>query len=102
MADHPKTRFMLSPKVKQLAADRRLRVPANAGGGKDDAQEVVFFAQAEGPDGFTWMTNDPFLTRAVFGPLEVNFNWYAGWAGHDRVVILTVPKAKETGAPVVR
>ena len=64
--------------------------------------EHAFFAQAEGPDGFTWMTNDSFLTKAVFGTLEVNFNWYSGWAGRDRVVILTMPKAKETGAPVVR
>jgi hypothetical protein len=101
VAEHPETRFMLSPRVKQAATDRRLRLPPNGDGGKDDAQEVVFFAKAEGPDGFTWMTNDPFLTRAVFGPLEVNFNWYSGWGGQDRVVILTLAKAKETGAPVV-
>jgi hypothetical protein len=102
VTEHPQTRFMLSPKVKQMATDRHLPLPPNAAGGKDDAEQVVFFAEAEGPDGFTWMTNDSFLTKAWFGPLEVNFNWYSGWAGPDRVVILTVARAKETGAPVVR
>ena len=34
-------------------------------------------------------------TRAIFGPREVNFNWYSTWdSGRDRVVVMTSKKAK--------
>jgi hypothetical protein len=33
----------------------------------------------------------------MFGPKEVNIIWYAGWQGHDRVVVMTRQKARGTG-----
>jgi dolichyl-phosphate-mannose-protein mannosyltransferase len=94
--DHPRTRFRVSPKVTSLAAERGLALSANAVQG--DADQVVFFARAEGERPTRWIVNDPWLTRAVFGPREVNFNYYSTWEGPDRVVVMTLEKARAAGA----
>ena len=93
--NHPRTRFRVSPKVTSLAAERRQTLSANAVQG--DADQVVFFARAEGERPTRWTVNDPWLTRAVFGPREVNFNYYSTWEGPDRVVVMTIEKARAAG-----
>ncbi len=98
---HPRTRFRLSPKVLSLAGEQSLKIPKNVTQGPE-AQEVVLFAEAEGPDSWNWRTNDPWLTRAVFGPLEMNFDWYSGWMGKDRVVVMTKAKALSTGVTLAK
>jgi len=98
--DHPTIRFRVSPKVAALAAQRGLALPANAT--QANAEEVVFFAKEEGPASGSWLANDPWLTRAVFGPWEVNFNYYPPWQGYDRVVVMTMEKARHTGAPLAQ
>jgi hypothetical protein len=98
--DHPGTRFRISPKVASLAAERGLALPPNSL--QADAEEVVFFAKVEGPPPGRWLANDPWLTRAVFGPWDVNFNYYPPWQGPDRVVVMTVDKARNTGAPLAQ
>jgi len=100
---HPRTRFLLSNKVRALAAAQQLRLPpnvaSNVGATKDRSfDQVVFFPQAEGPDPWHMKTNDPWMTKAVFGPREINFGWYATWTGRDRVVVMTAAKAKAIGA----
>jgi 4-amino-4-deoxy-L-arabinose transferase-like glycosyltransferase len=93
--DHADTRFRVSSQVRALARAQGLDMPANVSDGSD-ATQVVFFGKAEGPNPWKWATNDPFLTKAVFGPREVAFNWYSSWAGNDRVVIMDRIKAKAT------
>ena len=44
-----------------------------------------------------WPANDPFLTERVFGPLEVDFDIYPTWAGDDRVVVMSIEKARAIG-----
>jgi hypothetical protein len=87
--------------VRALAGQRGLTLPGNVVEG-GDADEVVFFARADGPPPRQWKTNDPWLTRAVFGPREVNFNWYSTWVGRDRVVVMTRAKAASTGVSLAR
>ena len=99
--EHAGTRFRVSPKVRENAAQQNLALPANVTDGAD-AQEIVFFARDEGPGEADWKPNDPWLTRAVFGPREVNFNWYSSWMGYDRVVAMTMAKAKQTELPLAR
>jgi hypothetical protein len=99
VAERSDTRFRVSDKVRALAELRGTPLPVNAHGGPD-AQAVVFFARAEGPDPTRWTVNDPWLTEAVFGPREVNFNWYSNWEGHDRVVVMTIDKARDAGVPL--
>jgi hypothetical protein len=97
--DHPGTRFRVSPKVTALAAARGLALPANAT--QAEADEVVFFVKEEGPPPARWAVNDPWLTRAAFGPWEVNINYYV-WAGYDRIVVMTLDKARAAGTPLAR
>ena len=33
----------------------------------------------------------------MFGPREVNFNYYSTWRGSDRVVVMTIEKARAAG-----
>ena len=98
--DHPRTRFRVSPKVTALAAQRGMTLPANAT--QAEADEVVFFARAEGVPRDRWIINDPWLTRAVFGPREVNFNYYSNWEGYDRIVVMTLEKARAASIPLAR
>jgi hypothetical protein len=93
VGQHPGTRFKLSPQVMAAAQRQKLEIPPNARA-ESGAEQVVFFARAEGPDPRGWKTNDPWLTKAVFGPREMNFNWYASWDGHDRVLVMTTEKAR--------
>ena len=99
--NHPGTRFRVSPRVASLAAERGVSLPPNANA-QGNADEVVFFAKTEGAPHPLWTGNDPWLTRAVFGPREINFNYYSTWEGYDRVVVMTLAKARAAGAPLAR
>jgi 4-amino-4-deoxy-L-arabinose transferase-like glycosyltransferase len=98
--NHPHTRFRISPRIIAFAASRGLTLPANIV--PANADEVVFFALSEGAPAVNWLVNDPWLTKAVFGPREVNFNYYSTWQGSDRVVVMTREKARASGAPVAQ
>jgi 4-amino-4-deoxy-L-arabinose transferase-like glycosyltransferase len=101
VAKRPATKFKLSAQVTALAKVQKLPLPPNVRvPGPPD--QVVFFPRSEGGDVFHWKTNDPWLTKATFGPQDVDYNWYSTWAGPDRVVIMTAEKAKATGVPFVK
>ncbi|HEY2900621.1 MAG TPA: glycosyltransferase family 39 protein [Polyangia bacterium] len=101
VADHPETRYRLSDRVRSMAAQQGVTLPANATD-RADEQAVVFFARADGPGPRHWKTNDRWLTKAVFGPREINFNWYASWENRDRVLVMTVEKARATGVALAQ
>ncbi len=102
IAKHPKITFRISDQVGRLALEQRLRLPANITTTATAPGAVVFFAKAEGPDPYLIHTNDPWLTMATFGPRELNFNWYSGWWGHDRILVMTLEKAKESGVALAK
>jgi hypothetical protein len=96
---HANSQFRISDQVLALIQVQQLDLPPNVVRGSN-AEHVVFFGAAEGPDGWHWKVNDPNLTEAVFGPKDVNFNWYSSWSGRDRVVIMAIDRAKATGVPL--
>ncbi len=96
VAAHQGTRFRVSQRVRALARQQGVALPANVSAAAN-AQAVVFFARSEGPSPARWTVNDPWLTEAVFGPREVNFHWYSTWEGHDRIVVMTTEKARAAG-----
>jgi len=97
-AKHGDQRFRISAQVRRLAQEAKLKLPPNVTAApKVDA--VVFFGKDEGPGPWNWRSNDPFQALAVFGPLEMNFDWYTSWMGHDRVVVMTLAKARATKVP---
>ena len=79
MAAEPALRFRLSREVQDIASRAHLVVPPNAKGHRFD--HVVFFVPGEGPSMFDWPGNDPFAFRRIFGPREVNIEWYPTWWG---------------------
>jgi len=99
--DHAGTQFRISNKLRESALSQHRILPTNVVSAPAGT-EVVFFGIAEGPGSWYFQTNDPWLTKAVFGPREVNFDWYAGWMGHDRVVVMTVDRARATGVALAR
>jgi hypothetical protein len=101
VARRPKESFRVSPRVREIASRLNLPLPANVVAG-DAGGHLVFFPRSEGPGPWEWASNDPWLTEAVFGPKEINFNWYSSWAGHDRVVVMTLEKARGTGVRLAK
>jgi hypothetical protein len=98
MASAPGTRFRLSPRIIALATEHHYPIPDNASSRRAD--HVAFFARSEGPDLWAWPANDPFAIEQVFGPREVNVDWYPSWVGADRVLIMSSAKAREIRVPL--
>jgi hypothetical protein len=98
---HASASFRVSDKIRAIALTEHWELPANVAHDREGTH-VVFFGDSEGPGPWNWNVNDPWLTEAVFGPREVNLNWYSSWAGHDHIVVMTLEKAKATGAPLAQ
>ncbi len=101
VAAHPKEQFRVSKNVMRLVKDQHLAVPANvveAPGG----QACVMFGRKDMGDPGLYKENSPWLTDAVFGPLDVNFNWYAVWGGNDRVVVMPLATARAGAVPMAQ
>jgi hypothetical protein len=101
VARHPKEQFRISPQVRKIARQEHLVLPPNAVNAPL-GQAVVMFGRAEMGDPGLYKENDPWLTDAIFGPREVNFNWYAVWGGRDRVVVMPIAKARAGAVPMAR
>jgi len=99
---HADTKFRVSRKVRQSAQAQHLTLPKNVVGDHAPFNQVLFWAIADGPGSWNFQTNDQWLTKAIFGPLELSFNWYAGWMGQDRLVVMTLEKARNTGVALAR
>ncbi len=89
---HPLRLFLISP---QLAAALRsqglwskpnFRLASNAVG---RYHEYVSFYTETVPPHESWPTNRPGTFKAVFGPRDVNMDYYTGWPGGERVISLT-------------
>lgn len=52
-----------------------------------EVDDVIFYA-SEAYGHIVGLRPRHDLTRAVFGPLEVNFNYYPSWLGEDRIVVM--------------
>ena len=99
VANHPRERFRISPQVRALLNEQHVALSANVTTDRS-ADAIVFFGHAEAGNPYASKTNNPWLTRAVFGPKEVNFNWYSTWAGKDHVVVMSQKQARASQVPV--
>jgi Dolichyl-phosphate-mannose-protein mannosyltransferase len=102
VANHPREVFRISARVRALAAAQHLTLPTNVSQGAAPADAAVFFIEAEGPGPYNAKTNDAWLTRASFGPREVNINWYSTWEGRDRIVVVNLDRSKPAAIPLKR
>lgn len=98
---HASTQFRVSGKVRASARQQKLALPSNVVEAPAGDQ-VIYWGQAEGPNPWHMRVNDPFLTKAVFGPREMDFNWYSTWEGADHLVVMDRQKASSTGVALAR
>ena len=77
-------------------------IPSNVGRGEIDTSDMVVFYASEGMDTpLDWPRNRPGLATNIFGPWEVNFDYYPTWAGDDRILVIPLAKAQELGIKVL-
>jgi 4-amino-4-deoxy-L-arabinose transferase-like glycosyltransferase len=91
---HSNTRFFLSPRVKRDVAvvapplENVIVDPA-------EAAVVVLYAREGMRRWQDWPANQRGLTRACFGPREVNFDIYPNWWGDDRIIAIGRRRAEQ-------
>jgi hypothetical protein len=107
---HPNDRFEVTANVAQEAELASTPLPPNADR-QPGARYLVFWlsdlrlgpwlqviADPAAAGGFqpTWTANQR-ATFRVFGPQEVDFNFYPDWAGDDRILIMPAQQAAQAG-----
>lgn len=102
---HPDKRFLLSPRLNTAVGGLPGGLPANVSANAFGKADYVALYPLEGLNNQTqpwWPCLDWNLIVTQFGPYEVDFNYYALWEGEERIIILTVPKAKSIGVALTR
>ena len=89
-ADRPDRSFGLSPRVWDAISKLPLPPGPNVHRLEEleaPVDEVAFF-RYEGLDSLSWPGNRRQPEIRVFGPLEVNLDYYPNWSGRDRIVVM--------------
>lgn len=63
----------------------------------DFAAYASYYSETVKPRELQWPTNQPGSFVAVFGPREVNLDYYTGWSGQDRIIVLSPAIARAQG-----
>ncbi len=104
---HPNWTFLISPKLqRELKAQQfwGANLVAQNDTKFDQPYQVYasYYSESVVPYEFEWQTNRLRSFVAVFGPREVNLDYYTGWAGDDRIVCLTPNKVRINILPNLR
>ena len=91
---HPRERFFASTRVTTALARLGGPPPGNLVPSPARATGILLYA-FEGMNHNAWPANTPGLAVRTFGPREVNFDYYPSWLGNDRILLMTVPQARE-------
>jgi len=94
--------FAISPRLEQELKKRgfwaKNLVATNAVGLSGAYDEYVsYYSETVTPRESTWPTNRPNSFDAVFGPREVNLNYYTGWRGDDRIIVISAGFVRKMG-----
>ena len=99
---HPETTYALSPKAARELSALKGKLPANVHSLPASGEEMIVFYASEGMENpFLWPANYPGLATKMFGSWEVNFDYYPLWAGDDRILIMSIEKARRIGIQLV-
>jgi 4-amino-4-deoxy-L-arabinose transferase-like glycosyltransferase len=93
----------VTPVAHRLLGERSL--PSNATLNYSDTIDLVLFAfrgDTRDEDEAGWPVNFPGASPRIFGPLELNFDWYAAWPGAERLVLSAPRIAWQDSAPLAR
>ena len=94
--DRPEMRFILSTRVWDGLSAHDRKVRANITRDPREAVQAAVFYSLEPHEGMRMNANRVFYTMAVFGPRDVNFNYYPMWL-NDRIIVMPVAAAKVLG-----
>jgi len=92
MARRPETTFFVSPKLRDHLDALGTGGLPNATGDAAAAADVALFYASEGMQ--PWRANRRLVDR-WFGPCEVNFHRYPTWKGDDRILVMSMQRARE-------
>ena len=94
-------RFFLSPLAElKLTQGGSIRFP-NVTDDWTKADHLILYVSEGMTRWQDWPANKRLLTKTWFGPYEVNFNIYPNWWGDDRIIVMSVERAKEIGIVVL-
>ena len=94
--------FAISPRLEQELKKRGFwgkNLVATSAAGLSGAYDeyVSYYSETVTPRESAWPTNRPNSFAAVFGPREVNLNYYTGWRGDDRIISMSPAFVREIG-----
>jgi len=93
LKEYPNTRYLLSSTVADAVAKEHVTL-SNATRNSDVAQRYIFYSDEDE----LWAklsSNWPGQYQRVSGPLDVNFDYYAGWRGAEKVLDVSIDRARE-------
>jgi 4-amino-4-deoxy-L-arabinose transferase-like glycosyltransferase len=104
---HPDWTFLISPRLaRELKAQQfwGTNLVAQNDTKFDQPYQVYasYYSESVVPYQFEYQTNRPGSFVAVFGPREVNLDYYTGWSGDDRIVCLSPAEVQTNILPNLR
>jgi hypothetical protein len=97
---HPAERFAPTVEVSEALSTRLGALPANVVLGDVRPEAVVlFFAHEVTTSHMQARRHD--TARGWFGSFEVNYNYYPGWRGGDRIIASSLEEAAALGIVLV-
>ncbi|MCW5732929.1 MAG: hypothetical protein KIS73_02325 [Enhydrobacter sp.] len=98
IAAHPEQSVYMTAAASQLLAGYDL--PAHLTADKSGSQDLVLFAylaDAFDEEEGNWPVNEIGASPLIFGPREINMDWYASWPSVERLVLAAPGVAWEAG-----
>ena len=100
---HPGTVFFVSALVwedlEKIDGNQRFNIIRSD---FNQADMILLYASEGVESLLDWPRNKPGLATTIFGPWEVNFDYYPTWEGNDRILLMPIEKAKEIGVLLVK
>jgi len=101
---HPNWTFLISPKLERELRGRNfwgknLRAQIDTKFEQPYRVYASYYSEAVLPNQLVWQTNRPGSFLAIFGPREVNLDYYTGWWGDDRIVCLSPKEVRRSILP---
>jgi hypothetical protein len=102
VAGHNKLRILVSPALEVKLTGRgfwadNLISQKQFGFTRAFDEYASYYSETVSPRSYVWVTNRPGTFSHVFGPREINLDYYTGWPGDDRIILLTKSRVRKWG-----
>jgi hypothetical protein len=100
--NHPRVSFHVSERIwRELASMGDIGANVSKLVGAETGM-AVFYAREGLDDLGKWPKNQVGVVTTLFGPWEVNFEYYPLWAGDNRIVLMPVERVRQIGLSILR